>query len=136
MDLPETPAPHLFAELAAKHGHYCPMSTLGLRIGWAAQRKFKGELQDATYLAQTCAVDGIRLAFDGGTLQVEEGGRHLLRFADQDHGWKIELRPETLRLAASYRLLDNEGERERLLDRLRCADEISLFFIEPDGVCA
>lgn len=136
MDLPENPAPHLFAELAAKHGHYCPMSTLGLRIGWAAQRKFKGELQGATYLTQTCAVDGIRLAFDSGTLQVEEGGRHLLLFTDQNHGWKIELRPETLRLAASYQGLDSEVERECLLDRLRCADEASLFIIEQSGVCA
>ncbi len=127
------PAPQLFAELATRHGHYCPMSTLGLRVGWAARRKLEGELQEMTYLTETCAVDGIRLALGDELLQVKEQGRHILYFADSKNCWQIELQPKTLRLAASYRLLTAKDDSEQLLDELRHADEASLFRIGKLG---
>lgn len=133
MNISDSPAAQLFVDLAARHGHYCPMSTLGLRLGWAALRRLKSELQGATYFAQTCARDGIRLALNVDSLQVEGEGRHLLRFFDKDAHWQIELLPKALELAATYRSLAGDAERDSLLEELRSADESSLLRIVPGG---
>ena len=133
MNISDLPGSQLFIELAEKHGHYCPMSTLGLRIGWAALRRLETELLGATFFAQTCARDGIRLALNYADLQVEVQGQHLLRFFDRDNHWEIELLPKTLDLAASYRLLPSDIERDALLEELRTADESSLLSIIRGG---
>ncbi len=129
----DLPAPQLFVELAERHGHYCPMSTLGVRLGWAALRRLESELQGATYFMQTCARDGIRLSLNFEELQVEEQGRHLLHFADRSTQWEIELLPKTLELAASYRLLDSDTERDSLLEGFRSAEESTLMKIIQTG---
>ncbi|MCF6177842.1 MAG: formylmethanofuran dehydrogenase subunit E family protein [Geopsychrobacter sp.] len=123
----------MFSALAVQHGHYCPMSTLGLRIGWAAQRRLVGGTKSAIYKIQTCAVDGIRLALDFGGLQVDTKERHRLLISDQKNNWIIELRPEALKLAASYRSLDSESERDALLKTFRTAPENSLLLIGQNG---
>ncbi len=133
MNISDLPAAQLFVDLAARHGHYCPMSTLGLRMGWAARRKLKSELRGATYFAQTCARDGIRLALDFESLQVEGQGRHRLCFFDQADHWQIELLPKTLELAATYRSRASDAERDSLLAGLRSADESSLLRIVRGG---
>ncbi len=133
MNIPDFPKSQLFIELAEKHGHYCPMSTLGLRIGWAALRRLKAELQGATFFAQTCARDGIHLALNYDALQVEVQGQHLLRFFDKDNHWEIELLAKTLDLAASYRSLPSDAEREAMLEVLRSADESSLMVVRNGG---
>ena len=112
------------------------MSTLGLRVGWAALRRLNSELQTATYFAQTCARDGIRLALSFDDLAVDDQGQHLLRFSDREADWTIELLPKTLELAASYRTLASEVERESLLEELRTADESQLLNIVRNGVAA
>ena len=109
------------------------MSTLGLRLGWAALRKLESELQGATYFVQTCARDGIRLALHFEELQVEDQGRHQLRFGDRTKQWEIELLPTTLELAASYRLLNCDIERDSLLERFRTAEESTLMKIVQTG---
>ena len=125
------PPTHLYTELAARHEHYCPMSTLGLRIGWAASRLPDAAALEAVYLSRTCAVDGIALALDLQAIEVEERGVHCLQLhAGGQGGWRIELREETLRLAASYRDLPGEAEREALLERLRQAEESDLLVVQ------
>lgn len=120
----------MFDALAVKHGHYCPMSTLGLRIGWAAWRKLQAGSCELTYLTRTCAIDGIQLVFNHEPLQIEEQGRHLLCVTDAGSCWQIELRPATLNLAASYQQLTRSDEAEKLLKELRYADEDRLLKIE------
>ena len=131
MAFSEFPDAQLFENLALKHGHYCPMSTLGLRIGWAALRTLDG-IDSASYHAKTCAVDGIRLVFGSEGLEVNDQGQHVLRFSDNKSSWQIELLPETLELAASYRQLATENERNLLLEKLRFADESGLLLIKQD----
>ena len=123
----------MYVALAERHGHYCPMSTLGLRLGWAAFKRLKGELQGATYLAKTCARDGISLALSFENLQYEEQDQHRLCFSDQDNHWEITLLPQTLKLAASYRLLPSDAERDALLEGFRNADEAQLMEIVQSG---
>lgn len=106
------------------------MSTLGLRMGWVARRKLRTELLGATYSAKTCARDGIRMALKVQALLDEEQGRHLLRFFDSESHWSIELLPEALDLAASYRLLPTDGERASLLECFRTVDESRLMEIK------
>jgi len=130
----ELPPHQLFVELAERHGHYCPMSTLGLRVGWAALRRLRGEIQSATYYEKTCARDGIRLALNLESLDVEAQDKHLLRFSDGGNHWLIELLPKTLELAASYRLLTSDDGRDSLLERLRSADESELLQIIQERV--
>jgi formylmethanofuran dehydrogenase subunit E len=133
VNISDLPAPQLFVDLAARHGHFCPMSTLGLRMGWAARLRLTGDLLIATYFAPTCARDGIRLALNCETLQFEEQGRHLLCFCDNDSQWEIELLPQSLELAALYRSLTSDAERDCLLEQLRSADESSLMKIVQSG---
>jgi len=134
----------LFEEIYRVHGHRCPMSTLGGRIGYAARRHLSasavGDLL-GIYHARTCAVDGIVLAAGGlkrdESLFVREEGRHLLLLADNEarNGVRVSLRQETLDLAGEFRLRASAieksmesapeseraalaAERERALDRL------------------
>lgn len=129
----DLPASQLYVDLAERHGHYCPMSTLGLRLGWAALQKLESGLRGATYFTQTCARDGIRLSLHFEELQVEEQGQHLLRFGDRTNQWEIELLPKTLELAASYRLLNCDTARDSLLEGFRTAEESILMKIVQTG---
>jgi formylmethanofuran dehydrogenase subunit E len=115
----ELPPPELFAEIWRCHGHRCPMSTLGGRLGWAARRRLPAGDLYGVYCIDTCALDGIRCATGcgeaDGTLAVRAEGRHLLRLVERESGAGIvvELRPETLAMAAEYRHLDDALERDR-----------------------
>lgn len=112
----------IYGQLAARHGHYCPMSTLGLRIGLEVVRR----LSDAEsagwqfcYQSRTCAVDGIGLALKNnslaGALQVEQQGQHLLH-CKSAHGRELSLclSAEALQLAAQYRELDEPAQLKHL----------------------
>ena len=58
--MPESP--EIFARIYARHGHRCPMSTLGGRLGLAAMQWLgdgAGELQ-AIYSNRTCATGWYR----------------------------------------------------------------------------
>jgi hypothetical protein len=87
----------------------------------------------ATYHIQTCAADGICMALGCESLQVKEQGKHLLRFSDQENDWVIELLPSTLELAATYRTLGSDAERDNLLENLRNAEESTLMSIVQAG---
>ena len=92
----------LFAALERLHGHRCPMSILGMRMGWAA-RAALGVDADAwkrlrgRYHHRTCAVDGIQLATQctagNGNLEVLAEGDHRLVLTALDDGRRAEARP-------------------------------------------
>ena len=57
-----TQPPDIFQRIYARHGHRCPMSTLGGRMGLAAMTTLGPqpvESLEARYAHDTCAVDGI-----------------------------------------------------------------------------
>lgn len=112
----------LYEQLAERHGHYCPMSTLGVRLGEAARERMtllasKG--WEACYLARTCAADGISIileqASSGVELQVEQQGQHRLQCRANDTAlFSLVLTEQALRLAAGYRELSDELKPHRL----------------------
>lgn len=113
----------LFTEIYRRHGHRCPMSTLGGRLGHAARRRLGPEVPSEALAAvchtATCALDGIRQATGCGeavgSLEVREEGRHRLTLLDRRTGRAVavELRPDALALAGEFRRLDEALERER-----------------------
>ena len=103
--------PEIFARIYARHGHRCPMSTLGGRLGLAAMKLLgerPGALQ-ATYGNRTCAVDGIGEATgcreDAGSLVVKSNGRHALVLSSEAATVEVELTAEALDMAGRYRSL-------------------------------
>lgn len=115
----------LYSQLAQRHGHYCPMSTFGLRIGLEVVRLLEAEASDwqFCYQARTCAVDGISLALEQSSLpndlQVEQQGQHLLLCKSVDgKELSLSLSVEAMRLAALYRELD-DAEKPQHLEMLR-----------------
>lgn len=114
------PPAELFGEIYRRHGHRCPMSTLGGRIGWAARQRcpdLRSPGLRGIYFHGTCAVDGIAVAtglsLATGTLSVRDAGRHTLVLRDRSQGWELELslRPEALTVAGRYRRLSADLER-------------------------
>ncbi|BCR05944.1 hypothetical protein DESUT3_30130 [Desulfuromonas versatilis] len=147
-------ASDLFDRIYRRHGHYCPMSTLGGRLGLAARGQFPEECSPdelrAVYHTDTCAVDGIEEAAgvsrERGTLVVREERRHCLRLVRRSdgHGVEVELGAAALARAGEYRRLSDQLELLRpnlpaaevaarqqvldgLLEELRRAGEAELF---------
>lgn len=116
----------LYSRLADCHGHYCPMSTLGLRLGLEAVRCLKGRELEGwlfSYQARTCAVDGILLALESSSfaagLQVEPQGQHLLLCRATDgRELSFALSREAMQLANRYRDLE-EPDKRAYLELLR-----------------
>ncbi len=111
--------PDLFARIYIKHGHRCPMSTLGGRLGLAARRRGgAGELR-LCYQISTCAVDGILLGcgepLANGVVRLVERGRHALQLQGGGGAHvELSLSAAALDLAGRYRLADLELERRRV----------------------
>ncbi|MHB1397073.1 MAG: formylmethanofuran dehydrogenase subunit E family protein [Trichloromonadaceae bacterium] len=109
--------PELFLRIHDRHGHYCPMSTLGARLGLAAMQALgatSAELR-AWYHIETCAIDGIALTTgclpEQGRLTVLAEGRHRLRLQDDcGHGVCAELTAGALERAAACRRLLDAGD--------------------------
>lgn len=153
--------PELFEEIYRRHGHRCPMSTLGGRLGYAAIRHLAaGPEEDllAIYHIRTCALEGIGVStgctLAAGNLRVREEGRHALTLVRRQDGAGVEatLREEALAIAWEYRrvsellererpglsgeeLTEREGQREAILEgvlvRLRGEDEEKLLEVRP-----
>lgn len=151
----------LFAEIYRRHGHRCPMSTLGGRLGYAAIRHLAaGPEEDllAIYHIRTCALDGIGVGcgctLSAGNLLVREEGRHALALVCREDGRGVEvtLKEKALTIAGEYRrvsealererpglseqeLTEREGHREAILDevliRLRRENEGRLLAVRP-----
>ncbi len=111
-----TEPPEIFARIYTRHGHRCPMSTLGGRLGLAAMTwlgENAGELQ-AVYSNRTCALDGIAEATgcseEHGSLVVKSDGRHALMLTSPHASVEVELTSEALAMAGRYRSLCNRLE--------------------------
>ena len=105
----------LFDEIYARHGHRCPMSTLGGRLGYAAAAQVASIRRLAIYHANTCALDGIRVATSCREVRVVDDGQHVLLLVDarNGRGVRVGLRPEALTIAGEYRCLDDALARDR-----------------------
>lgn len=122
--------PELFLRIQQRHGHYCPMSTLGARLGEAALHALgasSGELR-ACYQIETCAVDGIALTTgclpEDGRLTVQPQGRHRLQLRD---GFDREVCAELTATA-----LERAAVCRRLLDAGDAAAEAALAALRSD----
>jgi formylmethanofuran dehydrogenase subunit E len=111
-----TAPPEIFARIYARHGHRCPMSTLGGRLGLAAIKwlgEDAGELQ-AVYCNRTCAMDGIAevtgCSEENGSLTAKSDGRHALILKSPRASVEVELTAEALEMAGRYRSLRNRLE--------------------------
>ncbi|WP_170232908.1 FmdE family protein [Desulfuromonas acetexigens] len=104
-----------FADIYALHGHRCPMSTLGGRLGRAATAHVDSLRRRAVYHIDTCALDGIRVATGCHEIRVVDEGRHVLDLFDDRNGRgvRVALRPEALAIAGEYRRLDDALDRDR-----------------------
>lgn len=144
------PPDQLFAEIYRIHGHRCPMSTLGGRLGFAAQERLGGEQPSAaTYYIATCAADGISVMTGcnkaDGSLRVVAQDRHALWLEGHDgRGIFAELSGNAMELAGDYRALDQALQQEEAglspeeLQRRRAAksqafeDLLQKFWTLPD----
>lgn len=107
-----TEAPDIFARIYARHGHRCPMSTLGGRLAMAALgllAEKDAPVEDdlyAVYFTRTCAVDGVAevtgLAENGG-LEIRPEGRHALRLERGGVAVEVELSDRAMQMAGEYR---------------------------------
>lgn len=127
-------SPDLFLRIRVRHGHYCPMSTLGGRLGAAALSALgavDGELT-ACYHIDTCAVDGIAVATgcfpEEDRLIVTGVGLHRLDLRDAaGHGMRAELTATALARAATCRkLLDDGKDADEALAALRAGPAAEL----------
>ncbi len=132
-------AEDIYQQLAARHGHYCPMSTLGVRLGEALVQQLaaaNNHVQSVTYHAQTCAVDGLSLVlerqFPELSLTVQAKRQHSLHCQLEDGGeLSLSLSERAMQLAAQYRHLQ-ETEQEQQLDLLRHCELAELIKIVED----
>ena len=109
--------PEMFARIYTRHGHRCPMSTLGGRLGLAAIKwlgDVEGELH-AIYSNRTCAADGIAettgCTEENGSLVVKNDGRHALTLSSAQASVEVELTTKALEMAGRYRSLCNRLEK-------------------------
>jgi len=108
--------PELFARIYARHGHRCPMSTLGGRLGLAALQWLgnRDTALQAIYRNRTCATDGISevtgCCEEQGSLIVRSDGRHALVLKSATASVEVELTDEALLMAGRYRSLCNRLE--------------------------
>ena len=115
-----TQPPEIFQRIYHRHGHRCPMSTLGGRMGLAAMKVLGPqpvEMLEARYAHDTCAVDGIEVTTGcsraNGRLTVAPTGAHVLSVFSGERGVVVALREETLATAWRYRKADEELEASR-----------------------
>ncbi len=134
-----TESADLFLRIRARHGHYCPMSTLGGRLGAAALSALgsaAGELT-ACYHTDTCAADGIAVATgclpETGRLTVHPAGLHRLDLRDAaGYGVRAELTTAALARAADCRkLLEDGGDTDVVLAALRLGPAEELMVLTP-----
>jgi len=108
--------PDIFARIYRRHGHRCPMSTLGGRLGLAAMKWLGDSVSEvqAIYSNRTCALDGIAettgCSEDKGSMVVKSEGRHVLILKADQASVEVELTAEALEMAGRYRSLCNRLE--------------------------
>lgn len=135
--------------LALLHGHRCPMSIMGARLGAAAAARLgrhgeKGDVS-AVFFNRNCALDGIQLAL-GTTLgnrniKVDPRELNFLEAENSDLGLtvKVALTEEALALGRRYGELRRSGgaeaEREEILLKLQSLPESEVVEVTVKGCC-
>ena len=126
--------PAIFKKIYNQHGHRCPMSTLGGRLGMAALSALDvdpGNCMEAVYENDTCAVDGIELTTgclqSTGALRVEYTGKHVL-IVRSGNGMsvRVTIRESALATAWEYRTADelfNAGRGTLDAEKLKALHE-------------
>ncbi len=111
-------APEIFSRIYEQHGHRCPMSTLGGRLGLAvlALDSFSKQGLRAIYHSRTCALDGIALTTgcceEQGSMTVTTEGRHVLElFTADGQVAELSLTDNAMQIAGDYRRLSHELEQ-------------------------
>lgn len=106
----------LYDDLARLHGHRCPMSILGARLGAAAlDAVAEGGRLQARFHHQTCALDGIQVTTHctagNGNLQARPQGQHrlLLWREGATAGVEASLTPGALERGKAYARLREEA---------------------------
>lgn len=141
-----------WAKLAWIHGHRCPMSIMGARLGHAASlrvgRHGKGVDVTALFMNRNCALDGI-MATLGTTpgnqnLKVDPRGLNMLEAANDETGARVRvtLTEEALSLGKRYAELRKSGggevEREEILQKLQSLPEtevVEVAVLPPETRC-
>ena len=106
--------PEIFQKIYQQHGHRCPMSTLGGRLGMAALKSLgagSDESLKAVFENDTCAVDGIEITTgclrSTGALRVEVAGKHALVLqSDDGRSVRVGISASALATAWTYRTAD------------------------------
>ena len=135
-----------YARLKELHGHRCPMSVMGARLGLAALARVGRHGADgdvrALYRHRTCALDGIQLALGttlgNNNLAVEEAGEHLLAARNLATGRAVTVRltDEALALGRRYgemrRAGGDPGAMEAILRELEEREESEVVTVEEN----
>jgi formylmethanofuran dehydrogenase subunit E len=107
--------PEIFQRIYQQHGHRCPMSTLGGRMGLAALKALDAREDSslsAVFEHGTCVVDGIEMTTgcsrSSGSLRVEDSGRHsvVVQFGEK-MSVRVSLNEFALATAWEYRTADD-----------------------------
>ena len=140
------PEPEMCAFLERFHGHTCPGSLMGLRLGLAAKEALnaKGKITAKTFL-HACPVDGIQVA-TGTTLgnksfNLEDRGEMYLILTDSTSGKQVETRltEKAMTKGKSFRDLSEKsrdlaaGSPERLSLEKEIEAVLDWFRTAPDN---
>ncbi len=136
-----------YATLLRFHGHRCPMSILGARLGRVASGLLSlppGARLRARYEHRTCALDGIQVTtgctLGNGNIEVVDKGRHRLLLAAEAGRPRalVELTPWALEQGRRYAGLREEargypeGSAERARIEQGMADVLAALEAAPD----
>lgn len=147
-----TPSDNFYDLLARLHGHRCPMSIMGARLGLAAAAAVGRHGKDgdvtALFMHRNCALDGIQLALGttlgNGNIKVDPQGLPLLEAtnADTKKRVRVTLTERALALGKRYGELRRAGtgdaERQEILLTLQLApdaDVVEVAMLEAEGRC-
>ncbi len=149
------PDPEIYKFLERFHGHTCPGSLMGLRLGMAAKDALKGHGKlKAKCFVLACPVDGIQVGagttYGNKALEVEDRNELYLVLTDADSGRRVEARltQKAEEMGKSYRDLSAsirsaaagspertrlEKDREAVLDWFRTAPDSDVVTIRTLG---
>jgi len=124
-----------FTGLYEFHGHRCPMSTMGARLGIAALAGLGVSKSDqfrveGRYFARNCALDGIQYTtgctLGNGNLAFEDAGRFsfVLKMRDGARGVAVDVSQGAMARLAAHKALKAELMTEKEISGLSRAMEI------------
>jgi formylmethanofuran dehydrogenase subunit E len=127
------------------HGHTCPGSLMGLRLGLAAKEALnaQGRIEAKTFI-HACPVDGIQVAtgatYGNRAITVEDGNKMVLILTDTKTGKQVEdtLTQEAMERGKGFRELSSKsrslkaGSLEQLAVKKEIDDILNWYRTAPD----